>query len=209
MAEAHVTSIDAIVAFRGVLQTFGEKATQAVFMLDEQGRRALDWLENDAPSYWRQEIRRCSDLVARTLSEYESCRMRTVAGHRPACQEQLDAYRAAQRRLRMAEEKLEITRQWANRVRRELDEYRGRTMGLRTALERDVPVTLGLLERTVASLDAYVEHTQLPHAEKPAVSRSSDDSTRPAKKTEAAPAVPSETAESPSASEPASTKEPA
>lgn len=157
---AHVTSIDAIVSFRGVLQTFGERGNQAVFMLDEQGRRALDWLENDAPAYWRQEIRRCSDQVARALSEYESCRMRTVAGHRPACQEQLDNYRAAQRKLRMAEEKLEIVRQWAGRVRRELDEYRGKTMGLRMALERDLPLTIGLIDRTVAALDAYLEHQQ-------------------------------------------------
>ena len=122
--------------------------------------------------------------------------MRTVAGHRPACQEQLDAYRAAQRRLRMAEEKLEITRQWAGRVRRELDEYRGRTMGLRMALERDVPRTLGLLERTVMSLDAYVEQTQLPHAEKPSVSRpSNSDSVQPAAKPAAEPVGPPETGE--------------
>jgi hypothetical protein len=155
-----VTSVDAIVAFRAALRTFEADAAQAVLSLDEQARRALDWLDNDAPAYWRQEVRRCSDLVARKRSELETCRMRTVAGQRAACLEELEAYRAAQRKLREAEEKMEIVRQWAQRVRRELDDYRGRTMGLRMALERDLPRTLALLDRTIASLDAYVERPQ-------------------------------------------------
>jgi RecA/RadA recombinase len=156
---ARVTSIDAVVAFRGALKTFEEDAAQAVLTLDEQCRRAQDWLDHDAPAYWRMEIKRCSDLVARTRSELETCRQRTVAGQRSACLEQEQAYRAAQQKLRMAEEKIEVVRKWANRIRRELDDYRGRTMGLRMALERDLPRTLGLLDRTIAALDAYVERT--------------------------------------------------
>ncbi|MFO0916764.1 MAG: hypothetical protein U0872_00410 [Planctomycetaceae bacterium] len=159
MAEACVTSIDAIVAFRGVLQTFGEKATQAVFMLDEQGRRALDWLENDAPNYWRQEIRRCSDLVARTLSEYESCRMRTVAGHRPACQEQLMPIRRTGRRLRMAEENWRSPGNGRAASAGNSMNIAGRTMGLRMRVgTRRLRARSGLLERTVTSLDGLMSN---------------------------------------------------
>jgi hypothetical protein len=173
---ARVTSIDAVAAFRSALLTFEEEANAAVLSLDENCRRAQDWLDNEAPAYWRQEIRRCSDLVARTRSELETCKMRTVAGQRNSCLEQEQAYRAAQQKLRAAEEKIEIVKKWANRVRRELDDYRGRTMGMRMQLERDVPRTLGLLERTIASLDSYVERAQpadagssgsAPAAEKP------------------------------------------
>jgi hypothetical protein len=157
VTSAHVASVDAVAAFRGALRTFEADAAQAILSLDEQARRALDWLDNEAPAYWRQEIRRCSDLVARTRSELETCKMRTIAGQRAACLEELEAYRAARRKLQSAEEKIEIVRRWAERVRRELDDYRGRTMGLRMALERDLPRTFGLLDRTIASLDAYVE----------------------------------------------------
>ena len=170
MSSAHVTSVDAVVAFRGALRTFEAGAAQAILSLDEQARRALDWLDNEAPAYWRQEVRRCSDLVARTRSELETCKMRTVGGQRAACLEEIEAYRAAQRKLRMAEEKIDVVRRWAERVRRELDDYRGRTMGLRMALERDLPRTLGLLDRTISSLDAYVERVQRdeqPPAETP------------------------------------------
>ena len=163
---ARVTSIDAVVAFRGTLRTFEADAAQAISSLDEQTRRALDWLDNEAPAYWRQEIRRCSDLVARTRSELETCKMRTVANQRAACLEEIEAFRAAQRKLRMAEEKIEVVRQWAQKVRRELDDYRGRTMGLRMALERDLPRTLGLLDRTISSLDAYAD--RVPQEQQPA-----------------------------------------
>ncbi len=156
---AKVTSIDAIVSFRGALRTFEADAAQALLTLDEQARRALHWIDNEAPAYWRMEIRRCSDLVARRRGELETCRMRTVAGQRAACLEELEAYRAAQRKHREAEEKLEIARQWAIRIRQELDDYRGRTMILRTALERDLPLTFALIDRTIAALDAYVERT--------------------------------------------------
>lgn len=154
---ARVTSIDAVVTFRGALRTFEADAAQAILSLDEQTRRALDWLDNEAPAYWRQEIRRCSDLVARTRSELDTCKMRTVAGQRAACLEEIENFRAAQRRLRQAEEKIEVVRQWAQRVRRELDDYRGRTMGLRMALERDLPRTFGLMDRIISSLDAYTD----------------------------------------------------
>jgi hypothetical protein len=155
-----VTSIDAIVEFRGALRSFEADAAQAILTLDEQAQRALTWIDNEAPAYWRQEIRRCSDLVARCRSELETCRMRTVAGQRAACLDQIEALRAAQRKHRLAEEKLDIVRKWGQRIRQELDDYRGRTMGLRMALERDLPLTFGLIDRTISALDAYVEHAR-------------------------------------------------
>lgn len=157
---AKVTSVDAIVEFRGALRSFEADAAQAILTLDEQSRRALNWLDNEAPAYWRQEIRRCSDLVARCRSELETCKMRTVAGQRSACLEEIQALRAAQHKYRLAEEKLEIVRKWSQRIRQELDDYRGRTMALRIALERDLPRTFGLIDRTISSLDAYVEHAR-------------------------------------------------
>lgn len=157
---AKVTSVDAIVEFRGALRTFEADAAQAILTLDDQAQRALYWIDNEAPAYWKQEIRRCSDLVARRRSELETCKMRTVAGQRAACLEEIQALRAAQHKHRVAEEKLEVVRKWSQRIRQELDDYRGRTMALRIALERDLPRTFGLIDRTISSLDAYVEHVR-------------------------------------------------
>ncbi|HLJ11551.1 MAG TPA: hypothetical protein VKU82_10190 [Planctomycetaceae bacterium] len=154
---AHVTSIDAIVRFGSALRTFEDDASRSLVALEEQAKGALEWLEHDAPAYWRAQVKLCFDHVARTRTALETCRMRTVAGNRPACLEELEAYRAAKRRLRQAEEKIETVRHWVQRVRREIDEYRGRIMGLGRCLDSDVPRTIALIESTVGALDSYID----------------------------------------------------
>jgi len=154
---AHVTSIDAIAHFRGALRTFEEDALRALVSIDEQAMGALRWLEGDAQAHWRLQVRRCYDNIGRTRAALETCRARTVGSNRPACQEEVEAYRAAQRKLREAEEKIEVVSHWARRIREEIDDYRGRITSLRRCLEGEVPRTLALLDRTVATLDAYVE----------------------------------------------------
>ncbi len=157
---AHVTSIDAIAAFAGALRTFDDDALRALVTIDEQARGALEWLERDAPVYWKQQIRLCFDNVSRTRAALETCRARAVAGNRPACLEEMEACRAAQRKLREAEAKIDVVRHWAQVVRQEIDEYRGRIMRLRRCLETDVPRTVALLERTVATLDSYADRVR-------------------------------------------------
>ena len=159
---AHVTSIDAIAGFAAALRTFDDDALRALVTIDEQALGALQWLERDAPVYWRQQIRMCFDNVARTRSALETCRARSVAGNRPACLEEMEAYRAAQRKLREAEAKIDVVRHWVQVVRHEIDEYRGRVMGLRRSLENEVPRTVALLERTVSTLDSYADQVRNP-----------------------------------------------
>src|SRR5579863_4033109 len=128
--------------------------------IDEQSKRMLQWLEGEAVMLWRQQVRRCYDDVGRTRVALETCRRRSVGSNRPACLEELEAHRAAQRKLHEAQEKIEVVHQWAQKVRQQIDDYRGKAMGLRRALEGDVPRTLALLDRTVASLDAYVDQAR-------------------------------------------------
>jgi len=161
---AHVTSIDAIVAFTAALRAFDDDALRALVTLDEQAQGALDWLERDAPVYWRQQIRLCFDNVSRARAALETCRARAVAGNRPACIEEMEAYRAAQRKLREAESKIDVVRHWAGMIRQEIDEYRGRMMSLRRSLEREIPRTVALLERTVGTLDSYADRVRGPDA---------------------------------------------
>lgn len=154
---ANVTSIDAVAAFSSALRIFEDQASRAMLALDEQAKGALQWLEHDAPVYWQAQIRRCFDEVARTRSALETCKMKKVAGNTPACIEETEAYRAAQRRLRRAEEMVDVVKKWAQKVRREVDEYGGRTRGFRNCLEAEIPRTLALLDRTLAALEAYAE----------------------------------------------------
>jgi hypothetical protein len=152
---AHVTSTEAIARFEAALVRFGDDAGSALLSLDQQINRALDWLDNEAPAYWRRQIRSCFDEVARTRTAWENCMLRTVAGDRPSCLEEEQAHRAAKRRLEVAVRKPEEVRAWAIKVHREVDEYRGRIGRLRHCLEADVPKTIALLERTRMILEEY------------------------------------------------------
>ena len=153
---AHVTSIDAIANFAAALRCFEDEASRGLLAIDQQASRALQWLEHEAPAYWREQIRRCFDDISRTRTALETCRMRSVAGQRPSCIEEEKAYRKAKRRLVEAEEKAELVQRWAIRLRREMDEYRGRIGNFRRCLEGDVPRAIALLERTLASLEGYL-----------------------------------------------------
>jgi hypothetical protein len=170
---AHVTSIDAIAAFGAALRNFEDQSTRALVSIDEQAKGALQWLEHDAPAYWRGQIRQRYDDVARTRTALETCRMRKVADNRPACLEEIAAHRTAQRRLQEAEEKVEDVRRWAQKVREEIDEYRSRIAKFRLGLERDMPRTLALIDRTVATLDSYADRSRESAAE-PASARESE-----------------------------------
>jgi hypothetical protein len=167
---AQVHSIDAISAFGSALRIFEDQASRALIAIDEQANGALQWLEHDAPAYWKEQVRRCYDDVARTRTALETCRMRTVADHRPSCIEETEAHRAAQRKLREAEEKIDVVRRWAQKVREEIDEYRGRMMRFQQCLDGDVPQFLALLKRTVATLDAYADRPQAARGGSPASS---------------------------------------
>lgn len=153
---AHVTSVEAIVNFAAALRCFEDEASRGLLAIDQQANRALQWLEHEAPAYWREQIRRCFDDISRARTALETCRMRKVAGHEPACIEEEKAYRKAKQRLADAEEKAKLVQRWAIRLRREMDEYRGRIGNFRRSLEGDVPRAVALLERTLTSLEAYL-----------------------------------------------------
>ncbi len=154
---AHVASLEAVARFTASLRQFDEEALSVLLGLDQQIQRALYWLDHEQPAYWRQQIRKQYDEVARTRTAWENCMLRTVAGDRPSCLEEEQAHRAAKKRLEIALSKPDEIRRWAINVHQEVDEYRGRVARLRHALEGGIPKTIGLLERTQASLESYVE----------------------------------------------------
>jgi hypothetical protein len=154
---ANVCSIPGIVEFRAALCTFDDDALRILAAIEQIAQGALYWLEQEVPQHWKMQVRRCYDEVARTRAALHTCRLRTVGGRHPACIEEQEAFHAARRKLHEAEEKIEVARAWANRIRREIDEYRGRVMQLRLCLECDVPRAIALLDRTLLALEAYVE----------------------------------------------------
>ena len=152
---ANVRSLEALRYFRAALVQFGDNVESGLTTIDQELYRALDWLEHDRPHYWQHQVRASFDDIAQARTAYEQCRIRTVAGHRSPCIEERDALRAAQNRLRIAQEKVELVKNWTINLRHEVDEYRGRICQLQQTLENDLPRSAAILGKMIESIEAY------------------------------------------------------
>lgn len=154
---ASVQSIDAIRDFRAALVEFTQEARSAMVDIDLELRRANEWLHEVQPSFWRNEIRRAADEVNETKKDLHRKRLMTLpGGGTPSCMEERKAVEKAERRQRHAEEKIEITREWARAEQHEVTEYEGRATQLATLIDGTVPKAISFLDHTIAHLEAYV-----------------------------------------------------
>lgn len=152
-----VRDIDAIRRLRLQLMRFAEELEGALQSMQQEVQKSFEWIDHEAPHYWTNQIRRAYDLVASTRMEFESCRMRSVAGQRSACIEEKQAFERAKRRLQHCQEQKERVRQWSQKVHHAADEFRGRLSAVRRLLDVDIPEALAYLSNTVSILEKYAE----------------------------------------------------
>ena len=155
-APANVQSLESVREFRGQLLAFGEQATDCLESLHAQVHRMIDWLEHDRPAYWQQQVRRGYDQVAEARLSLQRCQMKTVGDHRPACIEEKQALSRAKGRLEYCRQKIEVVRRCQRVVEEEANQFRGRCGQMDSLVQREVPRMAGLLDRILASLEAYV-----------------------------------------------------
>lgn len=154
---ANVRDIAAMREFRVSLLTFIDDASLAVQSMMMELQKSFEWIEHDRPQYWNIQVRRGFDSVDQTRSAMNSCLMRTVAGHRPSCIVEKQAYAQAKRRLQHCQDQLKYVKKVANRLRHDADEFRGRLATLQTMLENDLPKAAAMLEKAIEVLESYAE----------------------------------------------------
>jgi hypothetical protein len=166
---ARVTSIDALRDFRAALSTFRSEAIDALAANDLDIRRAFDWL-TEQRQHWQRAVREFQDEV--THCKAELFRRQTVLpGERvPDCSQQIKALRVAKHKLEHAEERVKACRRWEPALQRAVDEYQGPARQLGGMLDGELPKSAALLERMIASLEAYVAVVHKPTDAVPASS---------------------------------------
>lgn len=157
MPGARVENSEAIEAVRAGLIVFSERAGAALASVRQEVQKQLRWLQQEHPQYWQNEERRGFDRVASTRIAYETCRLRTVAGHRSACIEEKVAHQRAQRRLETVQQQIELTRRWGQQVADQSQEFFARLTPLERQTEENIPRMVALLERMLTALDAYAD----------------------------------------------------
>jgi hypothetical protein len=155
MARARIQSVEALKDVKAALAEFTEAVTQILTSVDADINRVSQWLSQDRPAYWKAEIRRREDEVARAQSAI--MRKRIIAAPEPASVvEEQKALDRARRRLAAAQKKLENVRRWAPIWEREALLYKTACRGLAEAVHRDMPGAAARLDSMMESLDVYL-----------------------------------------------------
>lgn len=154
---AKVTSIDAVKTFAAALRCFQDNASTALDNVNMAGQRALGWIQDEQKGYWALQVRRSYERLGEARAALHLARTtKRIAGHEPSCVDEKRAVERAQRRLRLAEEKVQAVRQWSRTADRAVIEYRGCVGQLATWLDADCPRAIAALERMSGALGAYV-----------------------------------------------------
>lgn len=154
-AAAHVSSLEALVAWKADLCTFTQKAKEALSSVEMEIQRTLDWLDNQK-TFWQAAVRRGEDEVFQAKNELARRRMMRIGDRPPDCTEQEQALKKALARLEYAQDRLEKTRSWLRTLPDQVQEYHGPSRQLQGVLEHDMARADALLERMINALDAYI-----------------------------------------------------
>ena len=154
---ARVISIEALQRVASALRSFEADASLATSDLEMEVRRAKQWFQQDRREFWRQQVRTSEDQVAEARVALERCLMfTTIPGERRSCVDERKALEKAQRRLRIAQEKVEQVRHWSRVVEQELLDFKGSMNLLAGWLLGDLPRAVATLDRMTVALEEYV-----------------------------------------------------
>lgn len=165
-AKARVTNTQALADFRHSIIRFKEDIERALTSPGSDAMRVLSWLQGDRLSHWKREIRVRSEAAVVAKSKLTQ----QVASQQP--RPSVDArkeYERAKRRVREAEEKLESTKRAINKLRKEIDYYRGAIQPMASVARADMQTALGRLDGQIRALDEYTRvqnEDQRPESER-------------------------------------------
>jgi hypothetical protein len=153
MAErAHVTSVEAIEAFRARLILYLTKARAAVEEVSDEIQHTRAWLENDQRTRWEGECRRCQ----RVLDEAEQELFNTkISRLRTQTAAQLLAVERAKHALRQAEAKRDAVKRWAREFGNRAEPLGKQIDQLLGFLATDMGKGVAYLGSVIKALEAY------------------------------------------------------
>lgn len=207
---AKVLSIQALKDFKISLINFVEESRNALSGVDMELKRMRDWLERDQLSFWQMQVKRRHEAMMMARTELHRRKISQQGSDAVSDTEQKEALREAQRRLHMAEEKVEMVKKLIPIFHHAMSEYVSHATPLADHLSGGIDRSLGSLEKMVQALEAYLAAAPptAPRSEEPAGSGPGMTSAR-AEGSAQAPAPSLNQAKSPQAEEEAQNHDPA
>jgi len=154
MAEkAHVSSSEAIEAFRASLIAYVGKTRPILEDGADEVSRTRQWLENDRRIHWENQLRRRTKTLEEAQQALFSSRLSNL---RETTSAEQQAVNRAKRAVAEAEEKLKVVKRWTRDFDNHVDPLVKQLEGLRTMLANTMPKAAAYIVQTVKAIDAYV-----------------------------------------------------
>ena len=155
MAEqAHVTSFDAIEAFRAELIAYLSKTRPIVEDACDEVARTREWIESDRRVYWENQARRRERALEDAQQALFSAKLSNLRDVRTA--EQMAVVKA-RRAVDEAHSKLRKIRKWTREYDNKLQPLLKELEHLRSMLGVDLPKAALHLAQVVKALEAYAQ----------------------------------------------------
>jgi len=170
---AGVQSLDALKDWYAALSLFRTDAQNAQTGINLSLQRAADYLGRQQV-YWKQQIRKAEEEVTQAKTELRNRQYKDKDGHHPDTTVQEENLTIALGRLHLAEDRLEATRRWMQRLPTVIhDVYDGPGRQLAFFLDIDLARALAELAKQLTALEQYLglQAPQTPAAPPPSAKK--------------------------------------
>ena len=149
---AHVTSVDAIEAFRANLINYVSKARPTLEEVSADVLRVKLWLQNEQRTNLEGQVRRRNKDLEEAQQALFSAR---IANLRDETTAEQTTYHRARRALNEAQDKLRVLKNWNREFDSRVDPLVKQMEKLHTLLANDLVQAIAYLGEVVKTLDAY------------------------------------------------------
>lgn len=151
---AHVTSVDALEAFRSKLIVYMGQARSALEEVSADVVRTRVWLENDQRAYWERELRRRSRELDEAQQALFSARISNLK--QESSMEELMVHRA-RRSLDEGVARQRVVKQWNREFENRVQPMVKQMEKLHTILSNDLVLAVAYLAQAMTTLAAYAQ----------------------------------------------------
>jgi hypothetical protein len=149
---AHVSSVEALKAFRTNLIVYVSKARPTVDEVNSEIVRTKDWLEREQRFRWESEARKRSKELERAQAALFSAK---ISNSRGAGMFEQMAVRKAKQAMDAAADKLRLIKHWEREYENRMQPFVKELDKLHTVLSHDLTQAISYLAQATQTLDNY------------------------------------------------------
>jgi len=149
---AHITSVEALDAFRAALVLYLSKARPTLDEINSEVVRLRVWLESDRRVYWEKQVRRCALKLEEAKQAVFSAEMSRL---RESTSAERTAVTKAQRDLAEAETRLANVKKWVTDFESRVAPLAKQLERLQSFLSSGLPQAKAHLTESIRALEAY------------------------------------------------------